>query len=338
MLLVQDELPYTLGSRPRFVVDDVWSRWHRDVTYSVRSDTRGRYPIGPLSVRVTDPFGLVELRRNFTAVDRLVVTPAVERLPVVRLPGEWSGSGETRPRSIAAAGQEDVTVRAYQTGDDRRRVHWRATAHHGALMVRREEQPWQSRCTLLLDTRVGAFFGQGPTASFEWAVTATASIGTHMLDRGYALRLVTADGAAVASTWHDASSGPGAAGVVLEALAVATTTRGASVGGFAGALTGADSASGLLIAVLGHLTAQEAEVLARVRSGGTPALAIVTDATSWGAATGTTASERDAAVAVLRHGGWRVTTASRGEPVAVVWERLARFAGARADAAIGGAA
>ena len=27
VLLVQDELPYTLGSRPRFVVDDVWSRW-----------------------------------------------------------------------------------------------------------------------------------------------------------------------------------------------------------------------------------------------------------------------------------------------------------------------
>ena len=31
------------------------------MTYPVRSDVRGRYRIGPLSVRLTDPFGLCEL-------------------------------------------------------------------------------------------------------------------------------------------------------------------------------------------------------------------------------------------------------------------------------------
>ena len=37
-------------------------------------------------------------------------------------------------------------------------------------MVRREEQPWQSRCTLLLDSRATAHRGEGPGSSFEWAV------------------------------------------------------------------------------------------------------------------------------------------------------------------------
>jgi Protein of unknown function DUF58 len=325
VLLIQDDLPYTLGSRPRFVVDDVWSRWHRNVAYPVRSNLRGRYTIGPLSVRVTDPFGLVELRHHFATTDTLVVAPEPQQLPLVRLPGEWSGSGETRPRSLAAAGEEDVTVRAYQIGDDMRRVHWRATAHHGTLIVRREEQPWQSRCTVLLDTRADGHVGRGAAASFEWAVTAAASISTHLLARGYALRLITGEGAAVSGTWHDVSSGPGAAeGVVLEALAVATTSATASVGGFGASLAGANAASGLLVAVLGHLGPREAEAIARLRHGGTPALAIITDVSSWGTAGATVRQERDSAVTILRHSGWRVTTAGRHESVAAVWERVAR--------------
>jgi uncharacterized protein (DUF58 family) len=340
VLLIQDDVPYTLGSRPRFVVDDVWSRWHRDVSYPVRSNLRGQYTIGPLSVRVTDPFGLVEVRHNFATTDTLVVTPQPEQLPAVRLPGEWSGSGETRPRSIAAAGEEDVTVRAYQTGDDMRRVHWRATAHHGTLIVRREEQPWQSRCTVLLDNRAVGHVGRGPAASFEWAVTAAASISTHLLARGYALRLITGEGAAVSGNWHDVGSGPGAAeGLVLEALAVAATSPAASVGGFASSLAGANAASGLLIAILGHLNPREAEAIARLRHGGTPALAIVTDVSSWGRAAELVQADRDAAVTVLRHSGWRITTASRRETVAMVWERLAQLHGAtpHGDALFSGA-
>ena len=51
------------------------------------------------------------------------------------------------------------------------------------------------------------------------------------------------------------------------------------------------------------------------------------------------AEERDAAVAVLRHAGWRVALAGRSESVSVVWERLARYAGAQPDViALGGVA
>ena len=52
----------------------------------------------------------------------------------------------------------------FPMGDSRRLVDWGATARLGQLMVRREEQPWQSRCTLLLDTRRRAFAGGTRTA------------------------------------------------------------------------------------------------------------------------------------------------------------------------------
>lgn len=325
VLLVEDSIPFTLGARPRFVLDHVWSRFRRDVTYSIDPVVRGRYKVGPLTVRVTDPFGMVELRRAFSDVGTLIVTPTVHQLPTVRLVGEWSGSGESRPRAIAAAGEEDATIRAYRVGDDMRRVHWRATAHHGELMVRREEQPWQSRATLLLDTRTSGHTGEGIDSSLEWSVTAAASVGVHLAERGYAVRLATDHGSAVSTNWHDPASGPGDAKVsLLDALAVVQPQRDASVGRWPDLLSGAEAATGLLVGVFGRLSEPEAHVVAGLRQGSTAALAVVLDVMSW-TSLGENSREQvrlTAGVQVLRGAGWNVIVAKRGEHLASLWERL----------------
>jgi uncharacterized protein (DUF58 family) len=343
VLLVEDTLPYALGTRPRFVLDHVWSRFRREVSYDVRSELRGRYTLGPLTVRLTDPFGLVELRRAFSETATLTVTPTVVRLPSVRLIGEWSGSGESRPRSVSSAGEEDATIRAYRHGDDMRRVHWRATAHHRELMVRREEQPWQSRATLLLDTRTAGHAGHPPDSSLEWAVVATASIGVHLADRGYAVRLLTDEGGAVSASWHDPGGGPAGAEVpLLDALAVVKSSREASVGRWPDLLRGAGAATGLLVGVLGRLHPREAALVAKLRDGSTAAMAILLDAASWTSVSPSMAeAERQRiaeAAAVLRRAGWGVVMASRGDALPGVWERLGvnrtayRLAEAAADA------
>ncbi len=66
LLMLQDRVPYVLGPRPRFVLDRVEPGGHREVSYRVRSDLRGRYPLGPLQLRLTDPFGMCELTRSFS--------------------------------------------------------------------------------------------------------------------------------------------------------------------------------------------------------------------------------------------------------------------------------
>ena len=325
VLLVEDTLPYSLGSRPRFVLDHVWSKFRRDVTYGVYPSVRGRYSIGPLTVRVTDPFGMVELRRAFSDTGTLIVTPTVHALPAVRLVGEWSGSGESRPRAVTSAGEEDATVRVYRDGDDMRRVHWRATAHHGELMVRREEQPWQSRATLLLDTRTAGHAGEGADSSLEWGVTAAASIGVHLAGRGYAVRLVTDHGGSVSTSWHDPASGPtGAQTPLLDALAVVAPQRDASVGRWPDLMAGGESATGLLVGVLGRLDPQEARLVAALRHGSTAAIAVLLDVASWTSIAHQEAEQvRLTEVSqVLRRAGWSVITARRGQHLASVWERL----------------
>ncbi|WP_121193866.1 DUF58 domain-containing protein, partial [Motilibacter peucedani] len=266
LLLAEDRVPYVLGSRPRFVLDRVEPQGTRSVGYQVRSDVRGRFSIGPLGVRLTDPFGMCELQRSFTATDSLTVTPVVTPLPAIALTGALSGSGNSTARAVASAGEDDVSTREYRHGDALHRVHWRSSARRGELMVRREEQPWQSRATLLLDTRAGAHRGDGPGSSFELAVSVTASIGAHLADRGYAVRLVAeddGDGGSREPALHVAGAGIRASdtrAALLDALAVvAPSVRTELTAGGIGARGLGD---GLLVAVLGLLTPLEAQQLA----------------------------------------------------------------------------
>ena len=161
-LLLEDRLPYALGSRPRLVLERLGGQRASTVAYTVRAEVRGRYEVGPLVVRLTDPFGLCELTRSFPRVGHLTVIPQVVPLPNVRLAGEYAGSGDSRARSVAVHGEDDIATREYRHGDDLRRVHWRSTARTGELMVRREEQPWESRATIVLDTRRHGAPRRGP--------------------------------------------------------------------------------------------------------------------------------------------------------------------------------
>lgn len=194
VLMLQDKVPYVLGPRPRFLLDRVEPGGRREVSYRVRSDLRGRYPLGPLQLRLTDPFGMCELDRAFSGQSTLTVVPRVEKLPPLRPGGEARGFGEGRQHTLALAGEDDLIPRGYRHGDDLRRVHWRSTARLGELMVRREEQPQRTGCTVLLDTRAAGYAGSGPGSAFEWAVAGAASALLHLLEKDIPARLVTDTG------------------------------------------------------------------------------------------------------------------------------------------------
>ena len=95
VLLLEDHVPYVLGTRPRFVLEGIGHGWKRHVTYQVRSDVRGHFEIGPMSVRVSDPFGLVELGRAFRTTVPLTVTPRTVALPTIPLGGAGPGRATT---------------------------------------------------------------------------------------------------------------------------------------------------------------------------------------------------------------------------------------------------
>ena len=317
VLLMEDALPYTLGGRPRFVLDKVEPRGVRQVTYPVRSDVRGRFRIGPLSVRLTDPFGLCELARSFASSDELVVTPVLFPLPAVRLGGDWTGGGDAASRSVAVSGSDDAATREYRHGDDLRKVHWKSTARTGELMVRREEQPFQSRATLLLDSRGEAHRGDGPGASFEYAVSAVASVGVTLARAGFALSMLRDSGEAVAPPGV-----PLTEGLLLDELAVVRPSSRRTLGGALEVLR-SGGLGGVLVAVLGALDVDEAERLARLRTGSAVCVAVVLDTDSWAPvsprARAAAAATHDDVCHLLTGAGWRVLPVSHGTPLASVW-------------------
>jgi len=319
-MLLEDRLPYALGSRPRLVLERLGGNQATSVTYSVRADARGRYEIGPLVVRLTDPFGLCELIRSFPSVDRLTVIPEVVPLPTIRLAGEYTGTGDSRARSVAVHGEDDAATREYRHGDDLRRVHWRSTARVGELMVRREEQPWESRATVVLDTRAFAHRGEGPTASFEWAVSAAASIALHLRRAGYRLRLVSP------TIDVDASDGAGD-GAVLDHLAE-VHTRGRSDLAALVEQVRSRADGGLVIGLFGLLTPAESEVLARLRRSGVTCIAFLIDSSTWlnlpAEARAQADREHSAAALSLLEAGWRVISVTHGARLDALWPRAAR--------------
>lgn len=323
-LLVEDQVPYTLGSRPRFILRRIEPGGSRRVAYRVRSDSRGRYALGPLTLRSADPLGLFELTRSFSAQHTLTVAPKVEQLPAITLGTVWAGHGDGHAAHAAAAGEDDVGVREYRYGDELRRIHWRATAHHGEMMVRREEQTWHSRCTILLDNRSGAHRGAGPTASVEWAVSAAASSAIHLLHNGYTVHLTTGNGGgSVLTDTEDA---------VLDTLAVLKPVHSVALSLSQAAAD--DAGDSLIIAFLGTLSGTDAADLARGKPATASGVAFILDTQTWAggpqvaAAPGFGDDQRHNA-ALLEAGGWQVVTARAGDRFPDLWRVASRHTTAR---------
>ncbi|MFJ2646965.1 DUF58 domain-containing protein [Streptomyces sp. NPDC087420] len=329
LLMLQDHVPYVLGPRPRFVLDRVEAGGRREVSYRVRSDLRGRYPLGPLQLRLSDPFGMCELTRSFSAYDTLTVIPRTEPLPAVRLAGEAAGLGDGRNRSQALAGEDDVIPRGYRHGDDLRRVHWRSTARYGELMVRREETPQRARCTVLLDTRRVGYQGAGPDSAFEWAVSGAASALVHMLERGFAVRLLTDTGSSVPGEGADGFAGAtqgsaDSAGLMMDTLAIVDHSDGAGLSRAYDVLRG--STEGLLLAFFGDLDEEQAAIAARMRQRSGAAVAFVLDSSGWAqGAPGPAGNDQvEKRLRQLREAGWTALPVPSGTALSDLWHQAAR--------------
>lgn len=274
LLQLDDSVPHVLGTHGRFVVDRLAPGASVELTYTVNSALRGRFALGPLRLTLSDPFGLVERSRGFAATDVLTIVPVVHPLPGVGLGGAYSTGGDSSARSVSIQGEDDAATREFRNGDDLRKVHWRSTARVGKLMVRREEQPWQTRSALLLDTRSTAHRGEGMAGSFEWSVSAAASIGDHLSRLGYSLRLFSDAGEI-----HGVS-GLAAREALLDQLAVMRTSTIRSLDHGISELRQAGE-DGLLVCVLGEATPDDAAALIRGRSSTATSIAVLSDVASY---------------------------------------------------------
>jgi uncharacterized protein (DUF58 family) len=344
--VLTEQLPADLGRSPRFVVEGLADGGTAALGYRIHGHRRGRHPLGPLRLRLVDPFGLVERSAVGTDTAPLLVVPRVRPLGAAGPAGGQGGGGEGARRTIAVHGEDDVSTREYRHGDDLRKVHWRATARTGELMVRLEERPWRAQATLLLDTRSRAHLlaprrapvtWTGPAGddcpppdSLEWLVEAAASIGTTLAHRGAVLRAITDAGELVPASGRGRLSPED----LLDRLAAVGPSRVPGLGAGIEQLCRA-AGDGPVICLLGAVGPDDVVELIRGRSGPTHDAAILIDIESWAegglprgrrtasaAARGVLARQREDAAALLRAAGWRVAVAGADRSVVDTWAEL----------------
>lgn len=254
VLTLRDEVSGTRGAT--LLVAPLEPDERTRAAYRLPTERRGILTVGPLDIRLTDPLGLARSTVRASGATELTVYPHVDVVvPVPRTTGDDPHAGAEHPNAFGRSGEDFYALRAYVVGDDLRRVHWPSTARHDELMVRQDELPWQSRCTVLLDIRTDVT----TPVTLERAISAAASIVTAGADRQDLIRLVATDGS-------DSGFAAGHAHVesIMEHLA---TVEGGHDPGFRRVLDrlGRSSTGGSLVAVVGHPPASDLELISRLR-------------------------------------------------------------------------
>ncbi|MGO4691841.1 DUF58 domain-containing protein [Glaciibacter sp. 2TAF33] len=314
--------------------------------YTITPRQRGVYDVGPLMLGRFDPFGLALSERVAGIAHDLVVTPRVTPLP---------GSGEALIRGDGSVHEllrhvnpnsDELIAREYRPGDSLRRVNWPATARHGEIMVRQEEQRSNPEALLIIDTTLtGApTSGAGRAGdrtnhhdqAFELAVEVAASVGVHLLDENFRLQVIElgasqlAPGAAQTrgGLHGDANStfrAPGGDRLLLEGLANLVPVERADLDA-ARAMLPRGAARGLngqvpAFAVLVDLDEEDATDLAALRGHYQPAVVFALD----------TMAHRP--VEILQDAGWHCIAVRTPRDIPDAWNQVQRERGAVHDPA-----
>lgn len=289
--------------------------------YELHPERRGLYPVGPLAVELRDPFGMARAVGAQGVQDRMVVVPRITRLPVGSLSTAEAEGEALLVQRRATGTDDDLTTREYRPGDALRRIHWRASARHGELMVRQEEQRSFPEVRLLLDTRRDGYphartepppfddAVEPESEAFEWAVELFASLGIHLFELGFHVTIGESARTQVqpfADRWEGGRRDE-AFLASLAAVALADPPIGERP-----VPADAPTAVGPLFAVAGTPSAPTLEWLRRSRRSGELAVAFLAGPDS------------EALADELRGAGWLCVAGGPGVPLEDVWAEAHR--------------
>lgn len=150
---------------------------------------RGLFTLGPTQLRCGDPFGFYTVTIGDNATASLLVMPPIIPLPTIEV-ASGGRMGEGRQRvSFTEPTVSASRVRAYQTGDQWRWIHWRVSAHRDALHVRQFDTMPAGDWWVCLDVNASAQVGEREQGedTLEHSVILAASLAAHGLREGRAV-------------------------------------------------------------------------------------------------------------------------------------------------------
>lgn len=158
------------------------SRW----IYRIVPRRRGSHTLLPLTARIEGPWGLAWSQRDLLPPETVRVFPQVR----------WEGEAGRllalahrrqlglSPTILQGPGSELYGVRRHSEGDPPNRIHWKATARHGEILVREETWEKSASLVILLDCGRAMASFDGGRSKLDAALAAALALTRFAAARG----------------------------------------------------------------------------------------------------------------------------------------------------------
>ena len=210
---IKDEgtLPFNAGSR---VISWIGPRQNRSYVSRTLLYKRGSFKLGPTRMTSGDPFGFFEFSKVVPGEKIILVLPHFSKLDRFVLPAGFLPGGKAQKRRSLEVTPYAAGIRDYLPGDPLSRIHWKSTAKRGQMMVKEFEKDQHANVWVFLDAEKNInyrsqedikpmpldLFWTGksskvihlPIDTFEYAISASASICEYYLRQGKAVGLAAA--------------------------------------------------------------------------------------------------------------------------------------------------
>lgn len=163
--------------------------------YSIKLRSRGYYEVGPTSLCGGDFFSLGEVEKTGAPLESMVVYPEILPYNPLKLKTRHPLGDQPIRRSIMDDPNFPFGIREYQSGDEFKRIHWKATARTGKIQSK-VFQPVTSRMMevcLNVATSDLVFGGYYPEL-MEYLVKLTATVVYQGYSAGYSVGLLSNGG------------------------------------------------------------------------------------------------------------------------------------------------
>lgn len=192
-LLVIDELPEQLQIRDRQFQLSIDSGTVKEIEYTIRPTKRGAYGFGVINIFASTWIGTVKRRYQLGEPKEVAVYPSfiqMRKYELLAISNQLQEFGVKKIRRIGN-NMEFEQIKNYVSGDDYRKVNWKATARKGQLMVNQYQDERSQQVYSVIDKgRVMQMPFDG-LSLLDYAINASLVISNIALKKGDKAGIIT---------------------------------------------------------------------------------------------------------------------------------------------------
>lgn len=119
--------------------------------FQIECTERGFHRYGPMTIETGDGFGFFNRSRLDEETERIIVYPQLYSVAELNLPAKNPFGEAVAPNTLFEDPLRTVGIREWQSSDDLRRVHWKATARQQQMLSRIYEPSEEQQILIFLN-------------------------------------------------------------------------------------------------------------------------------------------------------------------------------------------